>query len=403
MKNLKIAIIGGGLTGCCVAASLSDIAKRITLFESGPQLLGEASSYNEGRIHLGYTYGMDKSLNTARLMARAALSFENLLNRWFGEKISKIPRSSCFNYAVHKKGLLSGTEYGAFAKKVSEIIKQTLKRGDKYFGIDLKKPPSKLSSKYVSAHYDINNISSVFETSEISVDPEAIAEIIRKNIVKIPGVKIRCNTEVLATKIQNSRYILQLLTPDNHQIDEPFDCVINASGRSLLRLDSLIGIQPPKNPLFRLKYLIRTRTKDIDVTSTTVVLGKFGDTVNFNDFMFLSWYPAGRLDWYEGLNPQKANPILTKQPQASRLKKEIIMGLSTIIPRLKSKQINNSDLRGNWIYAPATSDVNNPTSALHQRTQVGIIQSGNYFSINPGKYTSAPYFANNLAKKIKYA
>lgn len=79
------------------------------------------------------------------------------------------------------------------------------------------------------------------------------------------------------------------------------------------------------------------------------------------------------------------------------------MGLSTIIPRLKSKQINNSDLRGNWIYAPATSDVNNPTSALHQRTQVGIIQSGNYFSINPGKYTSAPYFANNLAKKIKYA
>lgn len=363
-------------------------------------MVGEASAYNEGRIHLGYTYGMDKSLNTARLMTKAALVFEKLLTRWFGNNISKVPRSSLFNYAVHKDSLLSTDEFKAYIGKVSGIIKETFRKGNKYFGVDLKEKPFKLSSKYLSANYDTKNVASVFKTNEISVDPEAIAGIIRRNIIKIPGVKIRLNTQISSIKIRNFNYLLTLVT-NKGQSEELFDYVINASGWDLLHLDSLVGLQPPKNPLFRLKYLIRTRNKVFDIPSTTIVLGKFGDTVSFNDFTYFSWYPAGRLDWYKGITPQKAVPILTKEPLATELKAEIITGLSTIIPKLKKTQILKSDLKGNWIYAPGSSDVNNPKSLLHQRTQVGITQSGNYFSINPGKYTSAPYFAKELAIKLK--
>lgn len=401
VKNIKIAVIGGGLTGCCAAAGLSEISQNITLFESGPKLLGEASSFNEGRIHLGYTYGMDKTLNTSRLMAKTAVVFEKLLCMWFGKEISRVPRSTCFNYTVHKQGLLTSDEFESHAKKVSEIIRQVLKKGDSCFGVDLKKPPVKLNSSFLSSNYNIKNITAVFETNEISVDPEEIADIIRKNIVKIPGVKVQTDTKVLKLKRQNNGYELLLSDKDNNQFKEYFDYVINSSGRSLLYFDSMAGIKPPENPLFRLKYLIRTRNKPIEIPSTTIVLGKFGDTVNFKNFLFLSWYPAGRTEWYEGLTPQRADPVLSREPEASDLKKEIIEGLCAVIPNLKNMLLDELDLKGNWIYAPATTDVNNPNSLLHQRTQVGIIRKGNYFSLNPGKYTTAPFFAEELAGIFK--
>lgn len=400
MKNLKIAIIGGGLTGCCAIAALSRIAKQITIFDSGPHLVGEASACNEGKIHLGYTYGMDKSLNTARLMAETAAVFEKLLTRWFGSEISKVTRSTYSHYAVHKDSLLSTDEYAVYAKDVSQIVKKTFKKHNTYFGVDLNQPPIKLSPNEVFTHYDTNNISSVFKTNEINIDPETIAKIIRKNITKIPGVTVRCNTEVLSIRIQNSKYILRLLISNTQQSEESFDYVINASWRDRLRLDLFLGLQPPKNPLFRLKYFIRTRTKNLDVPTTTVVLGSFGDIVSFNDFICLSWYPSGRLEWYEGLSPRKVDSILTEEPLSTEIKKGIIKGLSTIIPGLSNIQDVESDLKGGWIYAPAIKDVGDLQSQLHQRTQIGITQSGNYFSINPGKYTCAPYFANELASEF---
>ncbi|HKY74264.1 MAG TPA: FAD-dependent oxidoreductase [Patescibacteria group bacterium] len=400
MKKLRIAVIGGGLTGCCSAASLHDIAEEITVFESDPLLMDEASFYNEGRIHLGYTYGMDKSLDTVRLMAKTAVVFEKLLVRWFGSEISKVPRSSPFNYTVHKNGLMNGDEYANHARRVGEIVRGVLEKDDTCFGVDLKKMPHKLSSAYMSSHYDINNIISAFETNEISVDPEAIAEIIRKNILKIPRVNVRPQSEVLRIHVDGSKYKIEVRTTNSKPSTETFDCVINASGRDLLRLDAFLGLKPPEDPLFRLKYLIRTKTKDIDLPSSSVVLGMFGEVVSFEDYMTLAWYPAGRLDWYQGLAPKKAEPILKEEPAATNLKAEIVRGLSTIVPKLKNMRFDNSELKGNWIFAPGTSDVNNPKSRLHKRTDVGIRQVGNYFSIDPGKYTTAPYFANELAKRF---
>ncbi len=400
MKNLRVAIIGGGLIGCCSAASLHDAAKEITLFEAEQSLMDQASFYNEGRIHLGYTYGMDKSLDTVRLMAKAALVFEQLLVRWFGSEIRNVPRSSPFNYTVHKDGLLDADEYAAHAKKVGEILREYLKKGDTYFGVHLKKMPCKLSTTYVSDHYDTRNILAAFETNEISIDPEAIAKIIRKNVLKISRINVRLNSEVSRICVDGSKYKVEIRTPNAKPSEETFDCVINASGRDLLRLDSFMGLQSPKDPLFRLKYLLRTRTKDIDLPSSSVVLGMFGEVVSFKNFMTLAWYPAGRLDWYQGLNPKRAEPILKEEPAATELKNEIVRGLSTVVPKLKNRHFDDSELKGNWIFASGTSDVNDPKSRLHERTDVGIKRMNNYFSINPGKYTTAPYFADELAKNF---
>lgn len=52
---LKIAIIGGGWTGCHLASRLMDEAD-VTLFERNETLLSEASLINQNRLHYGYHY-----------------------------------------------------------------------------------------------------------------------------------------------------------------------------------------------------------------------------------------------------------------------------------------------------------------------------------------------------------
>lgn len=53
--TLKIAIIGGGWTGCHLASRLMQQAD-VTLFERNEMLISEASLINQNRLHYGYHY-----------------------------------------------------------------------------------------------------------------------------------------------------------------------------------------------------------------------------------------------------------------------------------------------------------------------------------------------------------
>ena len=55
---ISIAIIGGGWTGCHLAASFMNEAN-VTLYEKNDWLIGEASLINQNRLHYGYHYARD--------------------------------------------------------------------------------------------------------------------------------------------------------------------------------------------------------------------------------------------------------------------------------------------------------------------------------------------------------
>lgn len=55
---VSIAIIGGGWTGCHLAASFMNEAK-VTLYEKNEWLISEASLINQNRLHYGYHYARD--------------------------------------------------------------------------------------------------------------------------------------------------------------------------------------------------------------------------------------------------------------------------------------------------------------------------------------------------------
>lgn len=81
----RIAVLGAGLQGACLALELAARGARVDLYERNGRCVDEASAHNEGKIHLGYVYAQDRSFDTARLMATGAICFETLLRRWLGD------------------------------------------------------------------------------------------------------------------------------------------------------------------------------------------------------------------------------------------------------------------------------------------------------------------------------
>ena len=72
MTSKRVAVLGAGFQGACIALELARRSVTVDLYERNPTCLAEASTHNEGKIHLGFVYAGDKTLRTARLMATGA-------------------------------------------------------------------------------------------------------------------------------------------------------------------------------------------------------------------------------------------------------------------------------------------------------------------------------------------
>ena len=96
-----IGVVGGGLQGVGLAIELSMRGFQVELFEKRDKCLSQASSNNEGKVHLGLVYANDGSLQTARLMSRGAFRFAPALEHWLESKIN-LKTSLPFHYVVHR-------------------------------------------------------------------------------------------------------------------------------------------------------------------------------------------------------------------------------------------------------------------------------------------------------------
>jgi hypothetical protein len=52
------------------------------------------------------------------------------------------------------------------------------------------------------------------------------------------------------------------------------------------------------------------------------------------------------------------------------------------------------------IFAWGSTDIDDPKSDLHERRAIGVRAYDGYFSIDTGKLTCAPLFADQLAKQL---
>ena len=404
MPSKRVAVLGGGLQGACIALELARRGVTVDLYERNLTCFAEASTHNEGKIHLGFVYAGDKSLKTARLAATGALSFQPLLRRWVGDVIDSVPISSPFHYVVHRDGLIDPTAFAAHVDRVTEFIRTTAPgRNVEYFGQDPTLSPQPLPSAAYDGLYDPAKVSAVFQTSEISFDPEALAPIFRQRLAETHEIRLLLGRKALSVVPRNTELLVYSVDAEDEH-SEAYDHVVNASWAGRLQLDASMGIAPQENWTFRFKYFVRsTLPLGAHAVSATIVLGPFGDTASYsNGVRYLSWYPTGVVARSNDIEPPDIAATLA-EPDGRALAAAIASGLGRVIPSTLccgDSLGSGPVVKGGWIFARGSTDIDDPASRFHQRCDVGVHAHGRYLSIDTGKLTMAPLFAVRAADRI---
>ena len=401
---MRVAVLGGGLQGACVALELARSGIPVDLYERSDRCVSQASAQNEGKIHLGYIYAKDRTLETARLMVRGALSFAPLIRRWIGSDIESVPVSRPFYYAVHRDSLLGADDVEGHLRACNAIARE-MSNGNAidYFGADYRKAPVRLKSR--GDLFDDAAIVAAFVTPEVAIDAAVLAGLVRDRLTAEPKIDCIVNANVLDVSIADPRVEVHFEIAGERR-REGYDHVVNALWDGRLAIDATLGIRPIRPWLFRTKYYLRSDSaaSACALPSTTIVLGAFGDVVGYaGGNFYLSWYPAGMRHVSRELRPAGWPRDLDRET-ARQIRGAIVSALSAIVPSLAAldrARLESCDIKGGVIFAWGATDITDPSSELHARSDVGARSYGRYHSIDTGKLTLAPLFAKMMADRIR--
>lgn len=408
---MRIAIIGGGLGGCLTALELARRGIHCEIFERNARELSEASSHNEGKVHLGYLYARDAGGGTSRLMAEGAASFRSIVAELTGFDVTEA-LSTPFLYAVHRRSLVSPEAIDAHFRRCSDFFSESNGHHDGsdrwkagYVDGSTRVEHRRLGTAEWSDDLDPDSFTAVLRTSELGVDPRRLATEVSRAVRE--NVRIELNLGVRVAAVRPEPLGRWSLAADDGPIADgaPFDVVVNASWSDLLRLDRQVGLTPPPQWSYRFKLANRVArsTAPEDVSSVTVVLGAFGDIVNYGPGgVFLSWYPSGRLLLTDDIDlPDWNGDEFRSQREAAYEESRCVW--ESMSRRFRALDVSSSevDTRGGIILAAGRLDVDDPDSPLHSRLRVGLEQSGSYISMNTGKFTLAPLMARRAADMIE--
>ena len=169
-----------------------------------------------------------------------------------------------------------------------------------------------------------------------------------------------------------------------------------------MAIDATVGMAPAGvwSNRYRLALFVRT-SADVDVPCAIIATGPFGDMKNYNsrDF-YLSWYPDGLRVDSPALVPPVPRPL--DEPSEQALCRSIFDHLERLLPATAGIRANvdRMALRGGWVVAAAQGLLSDPQATLHRRSDFGITRLGSYFSVDTGKYATAPWLARQLADAV---
>ncbi len=400
--GMDVAVLGGGLQGCCVAMALADGGARVTLIDRNSELLSRAAIANEGKIHLGYMYAGDPTLATARMMMTGAISFAPFLSTLLGVSCNDLPTSDPAVYVVHRDSQRPADEVHAYLSAVHALIQEQAADDDAYFGIDLRAPIRAWSPADLEREFNPAEICAAFTSPEVAIDPVALALLIKDRIAQTPNIDVRLGEEVVSVDGSDR---LEVSVVSGGMRRTGFDHVVNALWDGRLAIDSGRGLRPKRPWVHRLKYGVAFRPppgSHVD-RSITIVLGPFGEVVSYaNGSLYLTWYPACLRAFTTELSPPNW-PIYPAEPLRSEILHGTFDALAGILPALGSCDLDASHdvmVRGGPIVAWGETDIDDPGSELHRRFEIGVTSVGHYHSIDPGKLTMAPFFAAECARRI---
>lgn len=404
-ENIEVTVLGAGLTGSCVALELANRGFNVALLDQDSVPMNRASRRNEGKVHLGLIYAADSSLKTGDLQLQGALSFSSLLTRWLGDEANGLRLSTPFTYLVAQDSVLNHSQLEAYYALVEDAYHRRLSEvpGLSYLGTRPDRLAWRIKPKDLDRRLRTDVLSAAFGTAELAIDTDQLADLVTAALDASPRIRFYPGHKVREIGRKADDFIIS-----GDALEGPWTLksskVVNATWESRIGLDTTLGIEPPPGWLYRLKYRVLAYLPDDlqDAPSATMVLGRYGDVVIRPDrTAYLSWYPAGLRGWSNALRPPDDWDEVSRGKANDHYAEVIAAFLAGIEPwypgiaRCKPFHVD-----AGVIVAYGKTDVDDPSSGLHDRTRVGVTGIGGYYSVDPGKLTTAPLFAMKAAETI---
>jgi len=139
------------------------------------------------------------------------------------------------------------------------------------------------------------------------------------------------------------------------------------------------------------------------IPTVTFALGPYGDLVNRGrSGAYLSWYPVCKLGETTDVDTRVMLDRAIGSCPDERIVEASIAGLAHFVPAVAelSEFSRHAQINGGAIVAWGQTDITDPDSALHGREDIGVVRTGNWISINTGKLTTAPLFAQQAVASI---
>ena len=396
----RVAVLGAGIMGCCIAPLLARRGVEVVLFESEQALLPGASRWNEGKIHLGYLYSGDRGLHTARGLLTGGLLFRPLLEELLGAGLPDVTTSPDL-YLVHNESIVSAADTAGYFAALTDLVREHPLAGhypgDLRRAVTTRVPRAELDGMVDGARFQAG-----FATPEKSVCTRGVAGLLAAAVQAEPGILCRTGTEVLgASRDGNARReLFRVATADG--VQGPFTAVVNALWAGRPAVDRSMSVDNLYKPSIRYRLSLFVDTEhDLSLPCAVICTGPFGDIKNYNGRRFyLSWYPGGLVYASDDTAVPDLSCIAAADRQ--RIADETFARLGDHIPAVAALrgQATSIAVEGGWVFANGRGSLSDPAASVHRRDKVGIHQSGGWFSVDTGKYSLAPWLAREVAGRI---
>jgi hypothetical protein len=398
----KVLIMGAGIQGVCCALALSNLGINVTLIDKTPEPLSRSGLRNEGKIHLGFIYANDPTFRTAALMLHSAIKFSPLIESFLGYQIDWTPlRSRKFNYLILEETMLSTDSILEHYEKLQHEYEKIKDVSLHYLG---NRPEVLYENKHLEiAALNKDNVRMCIPTEELAINLDAFRSLLVDEMKRRNNITFIGNHTIQEIQKTSYGFFVKGINELDHEWKIETSHLINCLWEKRLYFDSQLGIVPDRNWVYRLKYrILGIPSKHIsELDSFTCVLGPFGDLVNYdNQHSYLSWYPECMRGWSSDITTPESwedacNGRISKDQKEDWVDKALA-GFNNVIPGIVDFDIRQVD--GGIIFSWGKTDIQDFNSELHHRFDIGITHLDGYYSIDTGKFTSAPYFASKLQK-----
>jgi glycine/D-amino acid oxidase-like deaminating enzyme len=407
-RPVPLVVLGAGLQGTCVAFALAHAGFRVTLVDREPDALRRASLHNEGKIHLGFVYANDRTGRTSSLMLESAMSFAPLLREWFGERLDwDTIAGDPFAYVVLNDSLVNPHDLLAAWERLQTTYEREWRGTDRdYLG---HRPDQLWVRPTASDAIPLlmrDRASMVIRTAERPIDVHAFAEPIRAALGASDRIRCLFGHHVRAVERTSSGFRIDGSKADGSSWKCEASGVVNCLWEGRLAIDREMGILPTRPWVYRLKYRIlgQLPPRLANFPSTTFVLGRFGDVVNYgNGRVYLSWYPSCLRGWSSDVSvPESWNLACGAggaTTEAAQVVDETLTAFDAIAPGFRDCQIDS--VAAGVIFSWGKTDIDDLGSELHRRDDIGPEHHDGYITVNTGKLTSAPLFAHRIVEQLR--